>query len=50
MKWKKVIKKIDEGKSFDEVTKDVPLAVKRIQKRFSQSQVSTKQVAAVKRG
>lgn len=49
-KWEKVIKDIEDGKSYTETVKDIPLAVKLIKKRFSQNHISIKQRAAIKRG
>jgi len=49
-KWENIIKDLDKGKTFDEATKNVPLAVKLIKKRFSQVHISTGQHKAVRRG
>ncbi len=47
-KWKDVIKELGDGKSLDEVTKYIPLAVKVKTKRFP-NRISTKQQQAIRR-
>lgn len=47
--WQKAVKDMEKGKSYEEVTRYVPLAVNLKHKRFK-NQISSKQMAAVRRG
>ena len=49
-KWKKVVEQMEKGKSFKEVTREVPLVVKVKQNKFKINQISTKQQDAIRRG
>jgi len=48
--WEKIVKKIEKGISYDEATKDVPLAVKIKPKQFKKVFFSSNQQRAIRRG
>ena len=48
--WKNIVKKLDKGVSYEEATKDVPLAVKVRPKKFKTVFFSSNQQRAIRRG
>ena len=48
--WKKIIKKIEKGVSYEEAVKDVPLAVKIKPRQFKKMFFSNSQQRAIRRG
>lgn len=47
--WKNVVKDLENGKTLEEATVSVPLAVKRKVRKFKTVQISTKQQQAISR-
>jgi len=48
--WENIVKKIEKGMSYEEATKDVPLAVRVKPKQFKKSFFSSNQQRAIRRG
>ena len=48
--WKNIVKKIEKGVSYEEATKDVPLAVHIKPKKFKTVLFSSNQQRAIRRG
>ena len=48
--WEKIVKKIEKGESYEEATKDIPLAVKIKPKQFKKTFFSSNQQRAIRRG
>jgi len=48
-KWEDIVNGMNQGKSFKELTKNIPSAVKIKKRRFKTYQISTKQIEAIRR-